>query len=112
LLFDKVSKKFIQNENHLNCIVLQDNKTYMHYRNKPNFLNTPRYSYYNQYRENFFHQLIILFKPWRLEKELLIHKLNYEQSYRYYVNEKIITILNIQFIDQQKRIQASFEVLN
>lgn len=75
------------------------------------FLSTSTFSRNNINREKYFHQIIILFKLWRNENDdLLLHNQDtYENSFKYYYEQKIISEKNTIFIDQQKRInEASF----
>jgi hypothetical protein len=98
---------------HRMCLILKNNKGYLHKRNKPYYLTTPFYTSYNEYREKYFHQLIILFKPWFNENtDLLYDKKNYEESFRYYIENGIISTENTIYCDQKNRINEAKNILN
>jgi hypothetical protein len=110
--FEKVPNMCKNNDSHADCIVLKNNLGFMHKKNKPFFLSTPIYSSNLHYREKYFHQLIILFKYWTNENQLKIENKTYEQSFRFYVENKIIEPKNTIFLDQQKRIENSIKILD
>ena len=103
----------IKKSNKLDTYELKKNLGFITKRTKPVFLSTPTFSPNNINREKYFHQIIILFKPWRNENDdLLLHNQDtYENSFKYFYEQKIISEKNTIFIDQQKRInEASFRL--
>jgi hypothetical protein len=100
-----------KNKNHSDCIILNDNFGYMHKRKTPHLLKTPRYKPSNkEAREKYFHQLLILFKPWRDENnDLMMEQCkSYEESFKYLKEKNMLNIqLTTTFEDQKSRIEMA-----
>lgn len=97
------------------CCILQNEFGYLHKRNKPKIMKTETIKPSdNESRENYFYQMLFLFKPWSNEKEDLKQNFNsYEEAFINSVqNNTIKNALVTKFQDQQKRIQEAINYAN
>ena len=66
----------------INCCIKIKEYGYFHKRQKIQLIKTPRYSLDNdKNKERYFHQILMLFKPWREESELLNNFDSYENLF-------------------------------
>jgi hypothetical protein len=64
----------------------------------------------NKYREKYFHQILMLFKPWFKEDDLLNNQDNYEAAFKFEIDIKTIdTNLVCQFENQKQKIEDAIE---
>jgi hypothetical protein len=102
----------MQLDTHENCIILNNDYGYMHRRSSAQLLKTYRHKpNNNETKEKYFHQILILFKPWRNEdSDLLANASSYEESFRNSINSnQVNTKLFTEFEDQFKKIEEAKE---
>jgi hypothetical protein len=75
------------NDNHKECQKLKNNLGYIHKREIPKLIKVPNYKVLDKkYREKYYHQVLMLFKPWTNEEELLNNFSSYEESYKFEID--------------------------
>jgi hypothetical protein len=89
---------------HENCVALNNNFGYLHKRSDFYLIKTPRYNPARESsRENFFHMLLILFKPWREETELISGFDTYAQAFHEFSEKNSKNELLLKFQSRQKK---------
>ena len=111
--FDFKTKSCSDKESHQECVKLKNNLGFLHKRNEIQLIKTPVYkstSHVN--RESYFHQILMLFKPWRNEEELLNGFNSYEKAFENAIDNKTINIDSFEkFKAQKKKIQDAINLI-
>ncbi len=99
------------NADHINCLKLKNDYGYLHKRLEPKLIKVPHYKLLEKkYREKYFHQILMLFKPWFKEDDLLNNQDNYEAAFKFEIDIKTIdTNLVCQFENQKQKIEDAIE---
>lgn len=108
-------KKSCCPNDHLDCITLKNNLGYMHKRSKPKVIKTPRIKPIDfETTEKYFHQLIILFKPWRNEiKDLKQNYNTFQEAFESAHKNQLINNSTVsEFQIQKSRFQNALDILN
>lgn len=84
--FDFKKEKCLETLNHEKCVSLKNNLGYLHKRSERYLIKTPRYNpIKNETKENYFHMLLMLFKPWRNENDLLGTSNSYADAFEIFL---------------------------
>ena len=100
---------------HQECLTLKNNLGFLHKKSKPKLIKTQNIKPVDaDSTEQYFHQLLFLFKPWRNEiYDLKQNFKTYEESFRNSVNNKSINdCLLTEFQDKKTKINKSIEFAN
>jgi len=110
--YDYKKKECIDNQKHNECVTLQNNCGFLHKRNDICLIKTPQYKSSNEStKENFYHQLLMLFKPWRNENELIANFHSYEDAFiKFNENEQNNNIFN-EYKKRIKKIEVTIKYL-
>lgn len=106
--FDYKTTKCI--DKHELCETLQNNLGYLHRRTKPKLLKTPKIKPNNpETIQNYFHQILMLFLPWRNEDDdLKLGTDSYQKAFQHAIDNKIINqCLMTEFQDQRAKIETA-----
>ena len=109
--YDYSKKPCLTNDNHTDCVQLLNNHGYLDKRSQPKLIKVPYYKLLEKkYREKYFHQILMLFKPWFNEDDLLNSKTSYEEAFKFEIhNNTIDSNLITTFETQKKRVQDAIE---
>jgi len=96
---------------HDQCLTLKQKYGYLHKRKEPQLIKTYRYKPFNpEVKEKYFHQMLILFKPWRNEDvDLLDGTVSYAEAFSNSIQNKQIDEKIFEYEDQYKRIEEANE---
>ena len=86
---------------------------YIHHRGTPQLINMPKFNHCRtEYREAYFNQILLLFKPWRIEDELLGVNKCYEDAFNIWSREEEGFADHEIFISKRNRIEEAKRIAN